>query len=373
MKIAVIGPTYPIRGGISHYTTLMVRHLRERHEVLFISYSKQYPAFLFPGKTQIDDSTDRIEEKSEPLISFSNPLSWRRAARRIADWSPDVLVFSWVNPALAVQFRYVTGYIKRHSPRTKVVFWCHNVALHESLPMAPALTRFAFCRADRFIVTGRESADNLEAMRPGSVVSVVNLPSLDAFSSEETPGSARESLGLAPGAPVALYFGFVRQYKGLIHLLEAMPEVASRIPGVHLLVVGEFWDDRGPYDEAIERNGIAGKVTVVDRYVPNEEVARYFESADLVVLPYVSATGSGIVQIAFGFAKPVLTTSVGSLTEVVDDGGTGYVVPPADPRAIARAMVDFFESGRAEEFSSNVTAARGRFSWDSFLDEIERL
>jgi glycosyltransferase involved in cell wall biosynthesis len=163
----------------------------------------------------------------------------------------------------------------------------------------------------------------------------------------------------------------VRAYKGLLNLLEAMPAALARVPDLHLLVVGEFWDDREPYDDAVRSNGLDGKVTIVDRYVPNEEVAGYFGSADLVVLPYVTATGSGIVQMAYAFGKPVLTTLVGSLPEVVDDGRTGFLVEPGDSRALAGAMAEFFESGRADEFAANVEAARGRFTWDGFMEAVE--
>jgi glycosyltransferase involved in cell wall biosynthesis len=150
-----------------------------------------------------------------------------------------------------------------------------------------------------------------------------------------------------------------------------MPEAVARVPRLHLLVVGEFWDDRSAYEEIVRRHHLQDSVTIIDRYVPNEEVASYFKCADLVVLPYVTATGSGIVQVAYGFGKPVLTTTVGSLPEVVDDGETGYLVRPGDPAAIASAMVDFFASGRGDQFARNIEAARGRFSWDDFIRTVE--
>lgn len=373
MRVAVIGPTYPIRGGISHYTTLMVEALRVDHKVLFVSYLKQYPELFFPGRTQVDGSERPIRTECERLVSFSNPLSWRKAARRIVDFSPELLIVSWVNPALTFQFRYITGYVKRRSPGTKVVFWCHNVAQHERLPLNASLTRLAFGKADHFIVTCRDSEQNLHDIRRGSQVSIAYLPALDVFAGDGEAPVARETLGLPEDARVALYFGFVRAYKGLGQLLDAMPAATSRVPGLHLLVVGEFWEERKAYEDMVRRNGMTDRVTIVDRYVPNEEVASYFDSADLVVLPYVTATGSGIVQVAYGFGKPVLTTSVGSLPEVVEDGKTGYVVEPGDPAALAEAMVDFFESGRGEEFSRNISQLRARFSWECFVEVVESL
>lgn len=279
---------------------------------------------------------------------------------------------SWVNPALAVQFRYITGFVRRRSPGTRVVFWCHNVAQHERLPLNTLLTRAAFRRADHFIVTCRDSEQNLRAMRKGSQVSVAYLPALDEFA-DESKGSVRDETGLDAEAKVVLYFGFVRAYKGLGHLLDAMSMAVFRVPDLHLLVVGEFWEDRKQYEDAVRRNGLREKVTIVDRYVPNEEVASYFHAADLVVLPYVTATGSGIVQVAYGFGKPVLTTTVGSLPEVVEDGRTGYLVKPGDPEAIAEAIVDFFESGRGDDFSNNIAEMRGRFSWERFVEVVESM
>ena len=372
MRIAVLGPAYPIRGGIAHYTTLMVDALRKRHEVLFVSYIKQYPEILFPGKTQLDTSDEPLKTQCERLLSFSNPLSWRASARRIADFAPDMLIVSWVNPALAVQFRYISGYVKRRMPATRIVFWCHNVAQHERLPLGVALTRLAFARADHFIVTCRESEKNLALLRGGSRVTVAYLPALDIFAGG-TRADSRKDLGLDEGAAVVLYFGFVRAYKGLGYLLEAMPEAISRVPDLHLLIAGEFWEDVRPYEDTVLRLGLAERVTIANKYIPNEEVARYFEAADLVVLPYVTATGSGIVQVAYGFGKPVLTTSVGSLPEVVEDGKTGYVVEPSDPHAIAGAIAEYFIGGSSGEFSRNIAQARDSYSWERFVETVQSI
>jgi glycosyltransferase involved in cell wall biosynthesis len=374
MKLAVIGPTYPIRGGISHYTTLMVKRLRERHDVLFVSYLKQYPAFLFPGKTQIDSSSERIATDSEPLISFSNPLSWWKAARRIATFAPDVLIFSWVNPALAVQFRAISALVKRRSPRTRIVFWCHNVTGHESSPLDAALTRFAFKHGDEFIVHGDEIRKDFDALMPGAHVTVTDHPIYDVFAEHSLPADeARRRLGIDVGADVVLYFGFVRQYKGLSYLLDAVPAARAGMPGLHVLVVGEFWDSPDTYLDRIRELAIDDCVIVHDAYVPNEEVALYFCAADIVALPYVSASASGIIQIAYGFDKPVITTRVGSLPEVVEEDATGYLVDPEDSAAIARALEDFFKGGRGEEMSRNVSVYRERFSWDRFAEQVEEI
>lgn len=373
MKISVLGPTYPFRGGISHYTTLLVQHLRERNEVQFVSFDKQYPRFLFPGRTQIDESQRPFCTESERLLSFADPLSWRRSAARIVDFAPEAFVLSWVNPALALQFRYISGYVRRHLPRTRIVFWCHNVVLHENVPFSRALTRMALRRGDHFIVSYEEARRDLLDLRPGSAVSVAHLPELGVFHSDISSDEARRGLGFDEDARVALYFGFVRPYKGLMHLLRALPRAARLVPDLRLLVVGESWGDAERYRAEVERLGIEDLVTMVDRYVPNEEVSLYFEAADLVVLPYETASGSGIIQIAYSFAKPVVTTLVGALSEVVEDGKTGFLVPPCDPQALADAIAGFFQSGRPDDFARNIERFRTRFSWDGFIEVLDGL
>jgi len=373
MKIAIVGPTHPFRGGISHYTTLLAQRLRESNEVLFVSFSKQYPRFLFPGRSQIDQSRRPLSTESEGLLSFADPLSWSRSAARIVEFGAEAVLFSWVNPALAMQFRYVSGRVRRDLPGTCIVFWCHNVALHERIPLSKPLTRKAFRWGDHFIVSSQEARRDLLQLRPGSSVSVANLPQLDVFRSASSRSEARRDLGFEEDAPVALYFGFVRPYKGLMHLIRALPPAARQVPGLRLLVVGEFWSDVQKYRDEVERLGVEEMVTIVDRYVPNEEVGRYFEAADIVVLPYETASGSGIIQIAYSFAKPVVTTSVGALVEVVDEGKTGFLVPPCDPQALAGAISGFFRSGTADDFARNIERFRERFSWDGFVATLDGL
>lgn len=371
MRIVVVGPTHPFRGGIAHFTTLLVENLKSRHEVCFISYLRQYPQFLFPGRTQIDSSAEFQRVENERLISFMNPLSWRKAARRMVEFNPDVVVFSWVSPAMAAQFRYIAGYVKRRSPRAEVVFYCHNVTQHESRPLDTALTRLALARGDRFVVTGEGLRASLHRLLPGAAVEVVPLPALDIFAGgAREKNDARRELGFDENAAVALYFGFVRPYKGLVHLLGAMTPACRRVPSLRLLVVGEFWEGREEYDDQVRLLGLEERVTTHDRYVPNEEVGLYFGAADVVVLPYVQASASGIVQVAYSFGKPVITTTVGALPEMVSDGVTGYLVPPADPAALAMAITRFFEGGDPERFAREIERFRSRFTWERLVDAI---
>ncbi|MBN2169501.1 MAG: glycosyltransferase [Actinobacteria bacterium] len=374
MKIVVFGPTHPIRGGISHYSTLMVENLRKRHEVLFISYLKQYPEFLYPGKTQSDDSDFCITTDNDPVLSFADPLSWRRAARKAAEFEPDLAVFSWVSPALAVQFRYISSYIKKNSPSTYITYVCHNVVQHEKRGPDVTLTRLAFRHCDGFVVHGKQLEDELSQIKPEAEVSVTPHPTYEKFAQVQTSRQkARELLGIDSDCPVALYFGFVRPYKGLMHLIKAMPAALRDIPDLHLLIAGEFWENKKEYESEIRNSGVEDRITVIDRYIPNEEIPLFFEAADVVVLPYVSASASGIIQIAYGFNKPVITTEVGTLPEVVVHGETGYVVPPSNHEALASAISEFFLNGASRAFNSNISEFKSRFSWDYFTEVIEEM
>ena len=372
MRVVVFGPTYPLRGGISHFTTLMVENMRGRHDVLFLSYLKQYPEFLYPGRTQIDGSEEHVMTQNDPVLSFANPASWHRAARKAVEHKPDLVIFSWVSPALAVQFRYISGFIRNRCPMAQITFVCHNVVQHEERAIDVFLARFAFKQADSFIVHGEGLKSELGLIKPGADVSVTHHPTYEHFASREISSqSARSELGIPPGVPLALYFGFVRPYKGLRHLIDAIPAAFEAIGSLEILIVGEFWGDRDEYLERIEETGFGDRVTVRDEYVPNEEVGLYFSAADIVVLPYTTASASGIIQVAYGFGKPVVTTTVGSLPEVVREGKTGYLVPPGDHRALAGAIIRFFREGDSSEFERNIEEFRPRFSWDRYTEVLE--
>jgi len=207
-------------------------------------------------------------------------------------------------------------------------------------------------------------------MIPQAVICCQFHPTYDAFNlGAAFPEECRRSLGVS--STVILFFGFVREYKGLKFLLSAMPEILEKIP-VTLLIVGEFWKDKAVYLKMIDDLDVGAHVRIMDAYVPNEEVGLYFQAADLVVQPYVSATGSGVVQLAFGFHKPVVAMAVGSLPEIVEDGKNGFVIPPSDPSAIARAVISFFRENKADKFCENIKNQQYRFSWEYLVDGIEK-
>ncbi len=372
MKIALVGLTHPFRGGISHYTTLLYQALEKRHEVRFYSLSRQYPRLLFPGRTQIDHSGDALQVPNDPCLDSVNPFSWWITARRIRRFRPDLALFSWWHPFFAPAF----GTVARLAAMFGGVpscFLCHNVIPHEHSVLDRLLLRYAFPPAAAFVTHSRADAEKLKTIRPRAAVRHSPHPTYDAFVPSErlSPQDAKDRLGLA-GRRVLLFFGFVRAYKGLGHLLEAMLDLPPQ-EGYHLVVVGEFYEDRDVYQTALDTLRERGQLTLVDRYVPNEEVPLYFSAADVVMVPYVSATQSGIVQMAYGFRTPVIATAVGGLPEVVSDGQTGYLVPPADASALAGAVRRLFGHDDPESFGNHIDRAGEAFSWDRMVETIEKV
>jgi len=372
MRICLVGPTYPYRGGIAHFTSLLAREFDRRGDsVKIINFSRLYPSFLFPGKTQYDDSDSPLSVDSDRVIDCLNPLSWVEAGRAAASWGPDLTVFQWWHPFFGPACRTACRTLKRSSD-SPVVFQCHNVLPHESSVFDRVLIKLGLGASDAFLVQSVEDGDNLKRLRDNPVMAVNPLPIYDFFDENRYDrSSARAALGLE--GPVILFFGYIRGYKGLDILIDGFAKVLDRMPKATLLVVGEFYDKREPYDERIARLGIGERVRIVDEYVPNEDVEMYFKAADLAVLPYRSATQSAIVQTAFGFEKPVVVTAVGGLPDVVTDGVTGYVVPKDDPGALADAVVRFFEQGEADRMAVNIRADLDRFSWRHCADTLVAL
>jgi len=373
LKIAVVGPTYPFRGGIAHYTTLLVQHLRLRHQVLFISYISQYPKWLYPGNTEMDPSPDSsaLRVDSERLLIPLNPFTWWRAFQRIQSYAPDLLILQWWTPFWTPMLFFLTRLIHRYT-KIRMLFLCHHIIPPESGLFDWFLARRILWRGHAFIVMSEEDFALLRRALPWARIKGITHPPYDVFS--RTPISrdvARARLGIG-AEPVLLFFGFVRRYKGLRYLLQALPAVRKEIP-VRLLVVGEFWEEERPYRERIEQLGLQKAVQIHNTYVPNHELAVFFSAADVVVLPYLEATQSGVAQIALGFEKPMIGTAVGGMADVIQDGQTGFIVPPGDATALAAAIVKSLRSEQIEAFVRNIRIQKETVSWIPLVSLIEEL
>lgn len=372
MKIALISTAYPLRGGIAQYTGILYRKLREKgHTVNVLTFKRQYPKLLFPGKTQLETSQDdSVKIESEPMLDSIGPLTWFRAYRRVRELGAELVVFKYWMPFFAPCYGTICWLLKRFT-NIRISFVCHNIIPHERRIGDIMLTKFAFRHVDFFIVQSSVVERELLSLFPEATYKLVPHPVYDIFGNVMEKQTARNGLGLRE-EKVILFFGYVRAYKGLDLLIDAMPRILAR-QKVKLIIVGEFYDDEKKYRNQVARLNLTEHVHMVSEFVPNEKVSLYFSAADVVVLPYKSATQSGIVQLAYHLNKPCIVTDVGGLAEVVLHEKTGFVVPPDDPEAIAEAVLRFYSENREDEFSQNVEREKLKYSWENMVSAIEEL
>ncbi len=366
LRITLVAPMWPLRGGIAHFAASMARSLAARgHDVRAVTFARQYPERLFPGKTQLDSGpAPEGVPRAAALLDTLDPRSWTRAARQIAADGTETAVLHYWMPFVAPALGTLARALRRRG--VHVVMVVHNALPHEAGPLDRPLARYALSGADRLIVLSESVRQDVERLGVRVPVSVAAHPAYDHFGPPADRGAARERLGLPLDASVLLFFGFVRRYKGIAALLDAMPAVAARVPGVRLVVAGEFYGDEA---ELRAQAAPLGEAVRFDAdYIPDTRVADYFAAADAVVQPYLSATQSGVAGIAFHFGRAVVTTDVGGLA--ADVGDAGLVVPPNDPKALANALVEILSGDRAERLGERA-ARRSRASWDDLSAAVE--
>jgi glycosyltransferase involved in cell wall biosynthesis len=382
MNIIIIGPAYPLRGGIAHASAILQSYLAKHHTVESVTFKRQYPKLLFPGKSQEEKgpASGLIDVKpAMTLIDSINPLNWVTSARVIADKKPDLLIFRYWMPFFGPCFGTIAKRVKK-ATGCKVLFLCDNIIPHESRPGDIAFTKYAFRQGDCFIVQSDSVRLDLLRLFPDARFRMVPLPVYEIFGRSLDKEAARKSLNIT-AKRVILFFGIIRKYKGLMNLLDAMSKYRDQavrsndtsIAETLLMVVGEFYEDGEKYHTKIKELHLESLVRFVSDYVPNEEVNKYFSAADLAVLPYLSATQSAVIQIAYNFNKPVITTDVGGLSEVVLNNKTGYIVQPEDSDGIVTALQRFYAEGRESEFSANVAIEKKKYSWEAQVQAIEEL
>lgn len=371
-KIVLVGPVYPFKGGISHYTGLLYRALEKKYDVTMVSYQFQYPKLLYK-KEQRDYSNDSFKiEETNYWLHTANPLNWIKTARKIRQVKPDLMIIQWWHPYFAPCYFMLCKLIKE----TRILFVCHNVFPHERFPLDRFLTKTVLKQGNCCIVQSKTDAEDLVSIISDAVYEQAVHPTYNVFKNKDmSKEEARSLLQIKQEEKVLLFFGFIREYKGLKYLIQAMPEIVRQLKEVKLLIVGDFADEeqKSNYVDLIKQCNVQEIIEIYDGYIPDKEVEKFFAACDLVVLPYTSATQSGIVQIAFGFEKAVVVTNVGGLPDVVEDGKTGYVVEAKEPEALARAIVRFFKENRIEQFLCNIQKQAYRFSWDRLVEAINRL
>jgi len=366
-KIAVIGPVFPYRGGIAHFTSALAETLQSQgHEADIISYKWQYPKFLYPGKTDKDPSQNRTKPNASYILSSLNPCDWHKTYRYIWKTKPDLVIFQWWVSIWSPAYAWLFKKLKRAGIPFKVLV--HNTHPHEARAIDKFLARYALKHARDFItMTDREAKKLKTLLKTDINIQTVPHPIYKAFPSKGySKTEARQHLGLAPNLPVLLFFGFVRAYKGLDLLLEAVAQLQAQDTPVQLLVGGEFWDDIGQYEAQITRLSIQDKVKIVAEYIPDEEASTFFEASDCLVAPYRDATQSGSVKLALGYGIPVVVSEV-----VADDflrqmPSGCWIVPCDDSQALGEAIKNCLNAGEmSSESKHNIQE-----TWQALTDAL---
>ena len=370
-RITLLGPFWPYRGGIAHFNAGLARALIEGgHDVRTVTFRRQYPDRLFPGQTQLEPGPSPPGVPRAPArLDTLNPQTWTRTADRIADEGAEVVVFPYWMPLMAPMWGVVVRRLRRRG--VTVLALVHNAIPHERKPGDLVLGRFALGRADGLLALSSRVAADLDRLGVTASVRTVPHPVYDGFGPAPPRPDARERLGLPDEAPVFLFFGFIRPYKGLHVLLDAWGGVVERVPDARLVVAGEFYAD----EDALRAQAapLGDSVRFDAAYIPDDRVGLYVSAADAVVQPYVTATQSGVAQVAFGYGRPVITTDVGGLAETVPDGVAGLVVPPNDPDALADALVRFVTDDLGGALEAGVRRIREAYSWSRVAEAVEAL
>jgi glycosyltransferase involved in cell wall biosynthesis len=363
VRVALVGPVHPYRGGIAHYTTMLARALAEKHETLVISFRRQYPDWLYPGKTDQDPSRAPLRVDAEYLLDPFYPWTWQRTANRIAGFGPDVTVLQWWTTFWAPALGALAWLLRRRG--LKVVFLLHNVLPHEPAPWDRWLARAVLGQTNSFIAQAPGERDRLLALLPNAQVRLCPMPAFHELAGQRLPrAEARRRLGLPAEALVLLFFGIVRPYKGLKHLIDAVAILKDSGQPAILLVAGEIWAGKAAYQQQAARLGLTDHVVLDDRYIPNEELPAFFAAADVFVAPYVSGTQSASLRTALAFGLPLVVTD--AIAGDLPAGAPGaQVVSAADAPALAVGV------RRAVADADWAPCAPAEHGWGNVVAEIE--
>jgi glycosyltransferase involved in cell wall biosynthesis len=375
-KIIIIGPAHPLRGGLATFDQRLAKEFNSNGDDCSIySFSLQYPSFLFPGKTQYSNEPAPKDLKILSVINSINPLNWIKIGNRIRKERPDIIVVRYwlplMGPALGTILKKV-----RKNKHTKVVCIADNIIPHEHRPGDNAFTKYFLKRCDAFITMSEKVMNDLRKFVPTEKpAKLVQHPLYDNFGEIIPKTEAREKLKLKPDELIILFFGFIRRYKGLDILLDAMKILKenpkSQISNLKLLVAGEFYEDEKPYVEQINRLGINDEVILRTDFIPDSEVKYYLCAADAVIQPYRNATQSGVTPLAYYFEKPMIVTNVGGLPSLVPNEKAGLVTEPTG-QSIANAILRFYQLGE-DYFLPHLRSEKQKYSWSNLVDAITQL
>lgn len=371
-KIIIVGSAYPLRGGLSAYNERLARaYLEKGDDVSIFSFSLQYPNFLFPGKTQYSSEPSPKDLQIEVVINSVNPLNWINVGRRIRKLKPDIVIIKYWIPFMGPCLGTIARIVKKNR-KTRVVSILDNIIPHEKRPGDRLFSNYFVKPIDGFVAMSEQVMNDLGQFDKEKPREFCPHPLYDHFGELESKFIAQQKLKLEKGFQYLLFFGFIRDYKGLDLLLEAMADARIKAKKIKLLVAGEFYTDSKPYFDLIEKLNLSQVVVMSNDFIPDSKVADYFNAADLVVQPYKDATQSGVTQIAYHFEKPMITTNVGGLAEIVPDNVVGFVVEPGK-NEIANAIIRFFEEEKENGFIENIKIEKQKYSWENMLEAINEV
>lgn len=362
MRITILGTAYPFRGGLATFNERLARQFQqEGHKVKVVTFTLQYPSFLFPGKTQFSNEEAPDDLSIERRLSSVNPLTWISLGKEIRRDSPDILIccywMAFMAPAFGTVSRLASG-----NGHTKCIALVHNMFPHEKGLLNKVFSPYFTSSQSGFVALSESVVRDISSLSPDTPKACSPHPVYDHYGERLTKEEACSYLGLDPKDDYMLFFGLVRKYKGLDLLIQTFAKVKDSLPCLKLLVAGEFYDDEKEYRAMIDSLGLADRVIVRNEFIEDALLKYYFGACSLVAQPYRSATQSGVTQVAFHFEKPMLVTNVGGLAEIVHHGKMGYAVSP-DPSEIAEALLDYYTHEREPQFTDYLRQEKGRYSW----------
>jgi glycosyltransferase involved in cell wall biosynthesis len=371
-NVVIIGSAYPLRGGLATYNERLARAFAENGDKAVIhTFSLQYPNFLFPGKTQYSEGPAPKDLDIRVTVNSINPLSWIKVGRMIKKQKPDLVIVKFWLPFMGPCFGTILRIIRKNK-HTKVISIIDNIIPHEKRPGDRALSNYFVKAVDGFIAMSKAVLNDLATFDKNKPKLYSPHPLYDNFGALLPKEEAKKKLGLDPKFDYMLFFGFIRDYKGLDLLIEAFGDERFRKLPVKLVIAGEYYSDPAPYIELIKKHKLEEHIIQKTDFIPDNEVAPYFCASDIVVQPYKDATQSGVTQIAYHFERPMLVTNVGGLPEMIPHGKVGYVVEPI-VKDIADALIDFYTKNREQEFVPNVASEKQKYSWSNMIGTIESL
>ena len=368
-QITIIGPAYPLRGGLSSYNELLALKLQNQgHQVKIITFSLQYPNFLFPGKTQLSNSLPPDNLDIEVCLNSINPINWILLGRKIKNEKPDLVIFRFwmpfMGPSLGTLGRMIRG-----NNHTKIVAITDNIIPHEKRAGDRLLTSYFLKSCDAFLTMSKSVLNDLQSFQIAKPAIFNPHPMYENFGEQVDPVQAKKKLGLDVEKNYVLFFGFIRKYKGLDTLLKAFSDQRLKEKNLQLIIAGEYYDSPQAYEQLIDDLELRNHVILANHYIEDSDVSLYFSAVDLVAQTYKTATQSGVTQIAYYYNRPMLVTDVGGLSELVPHQKVGYVTSQ-DTQEISDCIFDFYEHKRAPEFSKNIASERDKFTWESLIDNL---